>query len=134
MHRFNIATELTEHCIDEGEGGCIGIMVWMKFMAARHLTWNKNYNVKPREISEALERFTNLMEKIYLQQPYKREIVRLTMALVGRGGQGDVGQRIRDEILVIQRNNHCKSGMMEEWHQKLHNNSSADDVIICEVL
>ncbi|CAN7078995.1 unnamed protein product [Brassica oleracea var. botrytis] len=134
MHRFNIATELTERCIDEGEGGCIGIMVWMKFMAARHLTWNKNYNVKPREISEALERFTNLMEKIYLQQPYKREIVRLTMALVGRGGQGDVGQRIRDEILVIQRNNHCKSGMMEEWHQKLHNNSSADDVIICEII
>nr|VDC75014.1 unnamed protein product [Brassica rapa] len=134
MHRFNIATELTERCKDEGEGGCIGIMVWMKFMATRHLTWNKNYNVKPREISEALERFTNLMEKIYLQQPYKREIVRLTMALVGRGGQGDVGQRIRDEILVIQRNNHCKSGMMEEWHQKLHNNSSADDVIICEAL
>lgn len=24
------------------------------------------------------------------------------MAFVGRGGQGDVGQRIRDEILVIQ--------------------------------
>lgn len=42
------------------------------------------------------------MEKIYLRQPNKREIVRLTMALVGRGGQGDVGQRIRDEILVIQ--------------------------------
>lgn len=42
------------------------------------------------------------MEKIYLQQPYKREIVRLIMALVGRGGEGDVGQRIRDEILVIQ--------------------------------
>ncbi|XP_010439039.1 PREDICTED: alpha-glucan water dikinase 2-like [Camelina sativa] len=134
MHRFNIATELTERCKDEGEGGCIAIMVWMRFMATRHLTWNKNYNVKPREISEALERFTNLMEKIYLQQPIKREIVRLTMALVGRGGQGDVGQRIRDEILVIQRNNHCKSGMMEEWHQKLHNNSSADDVIICEAL
>ncbi|CAN8325774.1 unnamed protein product [Cochlearia groenlandica] len=134
MHRFNIATELAERCKDEGEGGCIGIMVWMKFMATRHLTWNKNYNVKPREISEALERFTNLMEKIYLQQPYKRETVRLIMSLVGRGGQGDVGQRIRDEILVIQRNNHCKSGMMEEWHQKLHNNSSADDVIICEAL
>ena len=24
------------------------------------------------------------------------------MACVGRGGQGDVGQRIRDEILMIQ--------------------------------
>ncbi|VVA92524.1 unnamed protein product [Arabis nemorensis] len=48
MHRFNIATELAERCKDEGEGGCIGIMVWMKFMATRYLTWNKNYNVKPR--------------------------------------------------------------------------------------
>ncbi|WRX30294.1 hypothetical protein QQP08_022781, partial [Theobroma cacao] len=64
--------------------------------------------------------------------PNDQEIVRLVMAFVGRGGQGDVGQRIRDEILMIQRNNDCKSGMMEEWHQKLHNNSSLDDVFICE--
>ncbi|KAF2323958.1 hypothetical protein GH714_004742 [Hevea brasiliensis] len=56
------------------------------------------------------------------------------MLCVGRGGQGDVGQRIRDEILVLQRNNESKTGMMEEWHQKLHNNSSLDDVIICEAL
>lgn len=26
----------------------------------------------------------------------------MIMAAVGRGGEGDVGQRIRDEILVIQ--------------------------------
>lgn len=24
--------------------------------------------------------------------------------------------------------------MMEEWHQKLHNNSSPDDLVICEAL
>ena len=24
--------------------------------------------------------------------------------------------------------------MMEEWHQKLHNNTSPDDVVICEAL
>lgn len=23
---------------------------------------------------------------------------------------------------------------MEEWHQKLHNNTSPDDVVICQVL
>ena len=23
--------------------------------------------------------------------------------------------------------------MMEEWHQKLHNNTSPDDVVICQV-
>ncbi|GAY47636.1 hypothetical protein CUMW_105910 [Citrus unshiu] len=134
MHRFNIAAELTERCKGEGELGLIAIMVWMRFMACRHLTWNKNYNVKPREISEAQDRFTNLLQKIYSSQPNDREIVRLIMAFVGRGGQGDVGQRIRDEILVIQRNNDCKTGMMEEWHQKLHNNTSPDDIIICEAL
>lgn len=134
MHRFNIATELTEACKAEGELGLIGILVWFRFMACRHLTWNKNYNVKPREISEAQDNFTNLLQRIYLNQPNGREIVRLVMTCVGRGGQGDVGQRIRDEILVLQRNNDCKTGMMEEWHQKLHNNSSPDDVIICEAL
>ncbi|XP_021284061.1 alpha-glucan water dikinase 2 isoform X3 [Herrania umbratica] len=134
MHRFNIATELTERCKVEGELALIGILVWMRFMMCRHLTWNKNYNVKPREISEAQDRFTNLLQRTFLDQPNDREIVRLVMTFVGRGGQGDVGQRIRDEILMIQRNNDCKSGMMEEWHQKLHNNSSLDDVFICEAL
>ena len=27
-----------------------------------------------------------------------------------------------------------QGGMMEEWHQKLHNNSSPDDIIICQAL
>ncbi|MBA0595641.1 hypothetical protein Gorai_012504 [Gossypium raimondii] len=134
MHRFNIATELTERCKAEGELGLVGILVWMRLMRCRHLTWNKNYNVKPREISEAQDRFTNLLQRIYLNQPNDREIVRLIVSFVGRGGQGDVGQRIRDEILMVQRNNDCKGGMMEEWHQKLHNNSSPDDVVICEAL
>ncbi|XWS24004.1 hypothetical protein CRYUN_Cryun28dG0064000 [Craigia yunnanensis] len=48
MHRFNIATELTERCKAEGELGLIGILFWMRFMICRHLTWNRNYNVKPR--------------------------------------------------------------------------------------
>lgn len=39
---------------------------------------------------------------MYLNQPSDREIVRLIMTCIGRGGQGEVGQRIRDEILLIQ--------------------------------
>ena len=62
-----------------------------------------------------------------------RDLVRLMMFAVGRGGQGDMGQRIRDEILTVQSKNGAKGGMMEEWHQKLHNNTTPDDVIICEV-
>ncbi|KAH9319028.1 hypothetical protein KI387_020797, partial [Taxus chinensis] len=134
MHRFNVATGLLAKAKDEGELGLAGILVWMRFMATRQLTWNKNYNVKPREISSAQDKLTDLLQQVYQEQPHNREIVRLIMSTVGRGAQGDVGQRIRDEILVIQRNNECKGGMMEEWHQKLHNNTSPDDVVICQAL
>jgi alpha-glucan,water dikinase len=50
---------------------------------------------------------------------------------VGRGGEG---QRVRDEILQIMHRHHLKevSGhFLEEWHQKLHNNTTPDDVVIC---
>ncbi|GFZ08962.1 pyruvate phosphate dikinase, PEP/pyruvate binding domain-containing protein [Actinidia rufa] len=55
----------------------------------------------------------------------------MILSTVGLGGEGVVGQRIRDEILVIQRNNDCKGGIMKEWQ---HNNSSPDDVVICQAL
>ena len=57
---------------------------------------------------------------------------RLMLSTVGRGGDG---QAIRDEILNIMHRNHIKEvkgTWMEEWHQKLHNNTTPDDVPICE--
>ncbi|KAL8150135.1 hypothetical protein V2J09_019943 [Rumex salicifolius] len=134
MHRFNIAADLLDEARDAGELGLAGILVWMRFMATRQLIWNKNYNVKPREISKAQDRLTDSLQNIFQSYPQYRELLRMIMATVGRGGEGDVGQRIRDEILVVQRNNDCKGGMMEEWHQKLHNNTSPDDVVICQAL
>ncbi|RVW43449.1 Alpha-glucan water dikinase, chloroplastic [Vitis vinifera] len=132
--RFNIAADLMDQAISAGKLGLAGIVVWMRFMATRQLVWNKNYNVKPREISKAQDRLTDLLQNSYKTHPQYRELLRMIMSTVGRGGEGDVGQRIRDEILVLQRNNDCKGAMMEEWHQKLHNNTSPDDVIICQAL
>ncbi|KAG5522132.1 hypothetical protein RHGRI_034352 [Rhododendron griersonianum] len=134
MHRFNIAADLVDEAKDAGELGFAGILVWMRFMATRQLIWNKNYNVKPREISRAQDRLTDLLQRVYGTHPQHQELLRMILSTVGRGGEGDVGQRIRDEILVVQRNNDCKGGMMEEWHQKLHNNTSPDDVVICKAL
>ncbi|KAL6569107.1 hypothetical protein OROHE_003388 [Orobanche hederae] len=131
---FNITADLMEQATNAGELGLAAVLVWMRYMATRQLIWNKNYNVKPREISKAQDRLTDLLQNVYKTSPQYREILRLIMSTVGRGGEGDVGQRIRDEILVIQRNNNCKGGMMEEWHQKLHNNTSPDDVVICQAL
>ncbi|XP_021999185.1 alpha-glucan water dikinase 1, chloroplastic isoform X1 [Helianthus annuus] len=134
MHRFNIAADLIEEAKDADELGLAGILVWMRFMATRQLIWNKNYCVKPREISQAQDRLIDKLQNVYSSYPQYSELLRMIMSSVGRGGQGDVGQRIRDEILVIQKNNKCKGGMMEEWHQKLHNNTSPDDVVICQAL
>ncbi|CAN8305598.1 unnamed protein product [Cochlearia groenlandica] len=134
MHRFNIAADLVDDAKSAGQLGFAGILVWMRFMAIRQLVWNKNYNVKPREISRAQDRLTDVLQDVYASYPEYRELLRMIMSTVGRGGEGDVGQRIRDEILVIQSKNDCKGGMMEQWHQKLHNNTSPDDVIICQAL
>ncbi|KAF3494767.1 hypothetical protein DY000_02057926 [Brassica cretica] len=134
MHRFNIAADLVDEAKNAGQLGFAGILVWMRFMATRQLVWNKSYNVKPREISQAQDRLTGGLQDVYASYPEYRELLRMIMSTVGRGGEGDVGQRIRDEILVIQSKNNCKGGMMEQWHQKLHNNTSPDDVIICQAL
>ncbi|KAJ4895586.1 hypothetical protein Rs2_22380 [Raphanus sativus] len=134
MHRFNIASDLVDEAKNAGQLGFAGMLVWMRFMATRQLVWNKSYNVKPREISQAQDRLTSGLQDVYASYPEYRELLRMIMSTVGRGGEGDVGQRIRDEILVIQSKNKCKGGMMEQWHQKLHNNTSPDDVIICQAL
>lgn len=36
--------------------GLVAVTVWLRFSSLRLLTWNHNYNVKPREISAALDR------------------------------------------------------------------------------
>ena len=38
---------------DDSNSALTAVAVWLRFSAARHLTWNRNYNVKPREISAA---------------------------------------------------------------------------------
>ena len=56
------------------------------------------------EISKAQDRLTYSLQDIFTSRPQYRELIRMIMSTVGRGGEGDVGQRIRDEILVIQVN------------------------------
>ncbi len=54
------------------------------------------------------------------------------LSTVGRGGNA---QAVRDEILNIMHRNNVKEKngtWMEQWHQKLHNNTTPDDIGICE--
>lgn len=54
------------------------------------------------EISQAQDRLINKLQNVYNTYPQHSELLRMIMSSVGRGGEGDVGQRIRDEILVVQ--------------------------------
>jgi len=134
MHRYNFAAERLGRAAAAGHDGLVVMFTWFRFMAMRQLVINRNYNIKPREISAAQEKVTMQLAEIHRSRPELWEITRLTMVTIGRGGAGNIGQRIRDEILDVQQRNNCKGGMMEEWHQKLHNNTCPDDVVICEAL
>ena len=59
----------------------------------------------------------------------------MAMSCMGMG-KGN-GQEIRDGILRIQHRFHIKETndhFYEQWHQKLHNNTTYDDVGICEAV
>ncbi len=131
MHRFNLCHDLVEDMKNSNDGLAM-IYVWMRYSAIRQLDWQRNFNTKPKDLSHAQDRLTLKISDIYISGPQSRDLLRLIMSSLGRGGEG---QRIRDEILHIMHRHHIKevSGhFMEEWHQKLHNNTTPDDIVICE--
>lgn len=131
MHRFNRCHDLLEKSNEERDSFAT-LFVWLRYSALRQLDWQRNYNTKPRELSHAQDRLTLQLAGLYRNRSDNRDIIRLLFSTLGRGGEG---QKIRDEILNIMHRHHIKevsNHFMEEWHQKLHNNTTPDDVAICE--
>jgi alpha-glucan,water dikinase len=131
MHRYNFCYELLDRVGGSREGLAL-LFVWLRFSALRQLDWQRNFNTKPRELSHAQQRLTSRLAQLYTQIPPQRDIVRLMLATMGHSGEG---QRIRDEILEIMHRYGIKEVseiFMEQWHQKMHNNTTPDDIIICE--
>src|SRR5207302_8410140 len=119
------------------EDGLALLFAWLRYSAIRQLDWQRNYNTKPRELSHAQDRLTARLAAVWRRHAAEeragcRRWARLMLTTLGRGGEG---QRVRDEILQIMHRNHIKEvggHFIEEWHQKLHNNTTPDDVVICE--
>jgi alpha-glucan,water dikinase len=131
MHRFNLCHDLIDQVRDSREGW-VTLFVWLRYSAIRQLDWQRNFNTKPKELSHSQDRLTLKLSSLWRQQPANRDLIRLSLTGVGRGGDG---QRIRDEILQIMHRHHIKEvggTWMEQWHQKLHNNTTPDDIVICE--
>ena len=137
MHRFNMAADLLEDIVqgryEPTEKAMATIYVWLRYSATRQLTWQRNYNTQPRILGAAQERLTHKISDVYSRLTGRaKEWARLCLTTVGRGGNA---QAVRDEILNIMHRNkisEVKGTWMEEFHQKLHNNTTPDDVGICE--
>jgi alpha-glucan,water dikinase len=133
MHRFELAFNVLDRIGADNLQGLALVFVWLRFSAIRQLDWQRRFNTKPRELAHAQDRLTNKIAERYASADASaRPLLRLIATTVGRGGEG---QRVRDGILEIMHRNHIKEvagHFLEEWHQKLHNNTTPDDVVIAE--
>ena len=142
MHRFNACAELIRGVMDGNfYGGDRGkgfstLYIWLRYSSMRQLTWQRNYNTQPRILSGAQENLTLQLTRSFREASdcgSAQQWARMCMSCVGKGGSN--GQKIRDDILHIMHRHkikEVKGTWMEEWHQKLHNNTTPDDVPICE--
>lgn len=136
MHRYSYGNHLVGAEIDRDLHAWGAVYVWMRYSQIRVLDWSRSYNTQPRQLSAAQLSFVTCLANKYSTMPDIRWLARLVMSCVGRGGSGDLGQRIRDDILAILRHNRGwgHGSMMEQWHQKLHNATDPADVVICDAL
>jgi len=115
----------------------------LRYSFNRQLTWQKNYNTKPKDLQWAqisltdeicgqFVRFFGQDKEHFLTSA---DLLRQMLSMIGKGSGN--GQRVRDDILNIMHKHHiseCQGHFYEEWHQKLHNNTTPDDIPICEGL
>ena len=147
MHRYNKCCDVINDW-DENTPNeyWYWVLIWLRYSHQRQLDWQRNYNTRPRELSNSMDRLSMLVtgkysNSIQKEKPYKNlsnsqsSIIKYIMSLLGKGTGN--GQAIRDEILVIMHKNkipESNSNFYEQWHQKLHNNTTPDDIVICEAL
>lgn len=111
------------------------MFVWGRFSYLGLLDWQRNYNTKPRELAHATECLTYTLADVWIQKQQYRSLIRQVLSTVARGG--NQGQAIRDRILDIMHRHRIPehgANFYEQWHQKLHNNTTPDDVAICIAL
>lgn len=131
MHRFELCTEMLDEANDDPAALAV-LTVWLRYSALRQLDWQRRYNTQPRRLAHAQDRLTRRVAQLWRQFPTARLWGRLLLGNVGRGGEG---QRVRDDILAIMHRHGLKEAsgtFIEQWHQKLHNNTTPDDIAICD--
>jgi len=111
------------------------IFVWQRLSFQQLLTWERNTCTQPRMLAATTNQITQRLAELWKSTPSCRLWIRWTLSTMGRGGSA--GQQIRDEILVIMHAHGIKEihgTYYEQWHQKLHNNTTPADIGICRAI
>ena len=158
MHRYNKCSDIVKNWgISDNDKdkenkyqyseNWIWIYIWLRYSFLRQLDWQRNYNTRPALLSGAMSNLSDILTRKYSEfvkneKKYKNLIesksfiIKNILSLLGKGTGN--GQEIRDEILkIMHRNKMSKSpekNFYEQWHQKLHNNTTPDDIVICEAV
>lgn len=132
-HRLRtVNCENIRDAIFRGEEFWAWIMIWMRFNSLGVLDWQRNYNTAPRLLANSAETASLTVISKWVEMPKYRYQIRLIIQTIIRGGSR--GQEVRDRILHIMHKNNIPEDhgtFYEQWHQKLHNNTTPDDVGIC---
>ena len=148
MHRYNKCSDIIRNWdLNTDNDKWIWILIWLRYSFLRQLDWQRNYNTRPALLSGAMSHLSDLLTGKYSdalknEKEYKNlinsksSIIKNILSLLGKGTGN--GQEIRDEILKIMHRNKMKQihvgNFYEQWHQKLHNNTTPDDITICEAV
>ncbi|GLC52406.1 Phosphoglucan, water dikinase, chloroplastic [Pleodorina starrii] len=138
--RLMLATEVLDAADAAGPEGMSFLFTWLRLSSTRVLDWYRKSNFQPKDIA-AIQKHAGerIAEKARSSpHPLSRLLARGALAGLPRGGGN--GDDIRMGILHIMRGHGIREGhrpghdepFLEQWHQKLHTNTSPDDVTICE--
>ncbi|GAB4821271.1 hypothetical protein N2152v2_008317 [Parachlorella kessleri] len=140
FNRFILALQLLDAADTAGPDGMAFVMTWLRLSTMRQLDWYRNSNYQSKDIAHVQKTLAQAManKAATAKDPQCRLFARMCLAGLPRGG-GD-GDAIRHGILNVMRQNGIKEGhrpgidekFLEQWHQKLHTNTTPEDVLICE--
>ena len=141
FRRFQLAREALGDAKALGPRGAGALLAWMRLSSTRQLPWYSGGNYQGKDMASLQEGLARSVAALVADpqlDPASRQYFRLVMAGLPRGG-GD-GDAIRMGILNIMREHGIKEGhrpgiedrFIAQWHQKLHSNTTVDDIAICE--
>jgi len=140
FQRFCLAIELLDAADAAGPEGMALIYTWLRLSTQRVLDWYRLSNYQSKDIAHVQKTLAQRMadKARSAKTPTARQLARMALEGLPRGGGN--GDDIRMGILNIMRANGIKEGhrpgideqFLEQWHQKLHTNTTPDDIAICE--